>query len=151
MFHREKVERQFKPLYRDFQLGLTTWSPLASGILTGKYNEGIPGGSRLDLEGYEWLRKQLEGEDGEAKLDKVRQLTALADDELDCTMAQLALAWCVANTDVSTVITGASRPEQVEQNMQALEVAHALTPDLMERIESILDTQPEPIPNWRHM
>jgi len=150
MFHREKVERQFRPLYRDFQLGLTTWSPLASGILTGKYNDGIPEGSRLDLEGYEWLRKQLEGEGGEAKLDKVRQLTAIAENELDCTMAQLALAWCVSNTDVSTVITGASRPEQVEQNMQALEVAHALTPDLMERIEDILDTKPDPMPNWRY-
>ncbi len=151
MLHREKVERQFKPLYRDFELGLTTWSPLASGILTGKYNDGIPEGSRLDLEGYEWLRKQLEGEAGERKLKTVRQLTALAEDELDCTMAQLALAWCISNTDVSTVITGASRPEQVEQNMQALEVAHALTPDLMERIEAILDNKPDPIPNWRYM
>jgi len=149
MLHREKVERQFKPLYRDFTLGLTTWSPLASGILTGKYNDGIPDGSRMDLDDYAWLRERLESDEGQRQLDKVRRLMPIAD-ALDCTMAQLALAWCVSNTDVSTVITGASRPEQVEQNMEALEVAHALTPDLMERIEDILDNKPDPMPNWRY-
>ena len=149
MFHREKVERDFLPLYRDFQLGLTTWSPLASGILTGKYNDGIPEGSRMDLEGYAWLRKQLESEEGQQRLEKVRQLTAIAD-ELDCSMAQLALAWCASNPNVSTVITGASKPSQVEQNMKAIEVANALTPDVKEHIESILDNRPDPLTNWRY-
>ncbi len=149
MLHRTKVERDFLPLYRDFQLGLTTWSPLASGILTGKYNDGIPEGSRMDLEGYEWLRQQLEGEAGQAKLEKVRQLTTIAD-ELGCTMAQLAIAWCAANPNVSTVITGASKPSQVEQNMHAMDFVSALTPDVKAHIEDILDNRPDPHRNWRH-
>ena len=149
MLHRTKVERDFLPLYRDFQLGLTTWSPLASGILTGKYNDGIPEGSRMDLEGYEWLRQQLEGEAGQAKLEKVRQLTTIAD-ELGCTMAQLAIAWCAANPNVSTVITGASKPSQVEQNMHAMDFVSALTPDVKAHIEDVLDNRPDPHRNWRH-
>ena len=148
MLHRNKVEREFAPLYRDFQLGLTTWSPLASGILTGKYNDGIPEGSRMDLDKYSWLRQRLESEKGQAQLEKVRQLMPVAD-ELDCTMAQLALAWCLLNENVSTVITGASRPEQVEQNMQALDVVERITPEVETRIAEILDNAPEPPTNWR--
>nr|WP_243664858.1 aldo/keto reductase [Rhodothermus marinus] len=148
MFHRVRVEREYAPLYRDYGLGLTTWSPLASGILTGKYNEGIPEGSRMSLPGYEWLRKRLESEEGRRQIEKVRRLMPIAE-ELGCTMAQLAIAWCLKNPHVSTVITGASRPEQVHQNMQALEVAQRLTPDVMERIEAILENRPEPEINWR--
>ena len=148
MFHRDKVEREFAPLYRDFQLGLTTWSPLASGILTGKYNDGIPEGSRMDLDKYSWLRKRLKSDEGQAQLEKVRQLTPVAR-KLDCTMAQLALAWCLLNEHVSTVITGASRPAQVEQNMQALDVVERITPEVQTRIASILDNEPASPTNWR--
>lgn len=150
MTHRQKVEHDYQPLYRDFDLGLTTWSPLASGILTGKYNDGIPEGSRLDLDKYAGLRKRLESEGGQRQLEAVRQLTPIAESELDCTMAQLALAWCLKNEHVSTVITGASRPEQVHENMEALEVAERLSPGHMARIEDILDNAPTAPTNWRN-
>ncbi len=148
MLRRERVEKEFARLYDDVGLGLTTWSPLASGVLTGKYNDGIPTGSRLDTEGYGWLKKRIEGEEGEAALDKVRHLQPVAEG-LGCTQAQLALAWCLKNPNVSTVITGASRPEQVEENMQALDVADRLTPQVMERIEEILDNRPRSRPTFR--
>ena len=148
MFHRDRVEKEYAALYDDLGVGLTVWSPLASGVLTGKYNDRIPNGSRLDLEGYEWLREQLESEEGQQRLEKVRELTGIAD-KLGCSMAQLALAWCLSNPDVSTVITGASKPEQVEQNMRAMEVVPLLTPEVLDRIERILDNAPEPEPNFR--
>ncbi|MCB1181886.1 aldo/keto reductase [bacterium] len=148
MFHRERVEAEYARLYDDIGLGTTIWSPLASGILTGKYNDGIPAGSRLSLENYQWLRPQLESPEGARKIAKVRELTQVAA-ELGCTMAQLAIAWCLTNDDVSTVITGASRAEQVTENMKALRVAEDLTPDVLERIESILDNRPAGEKNWR--
>jgi voltage-dependent potassium channel beta subunit len=141
MLHRDKVEKEFLPLYRDFQLGLTTWSPLASGFLTGKYDDGVPEGSRADLEEYSWLKKRLESEVWQEHLEKIRKLEPVADD-LGVSRAQLALAWCLTNDDVSTVITGASRPEQIEQNMQAIEVADDLTDDVMAQIDEILDNDP---------
>ena len=150
MFCREKVETEFAPLYDEIGLGTTIWSPLASGILTGKYNDGIPEGSRMSLENYQWLRPELESDAGKAKIQKVRLLMPLAA-ELGCTMAQLAIAWCIANDDVSTVITGASRPEQVTENMTALKIAEELTPDLLESIEVILDNRPKGEQNWRGM
>jgi voltage-dependent potassium channel beta subunit len=143
MFHRERVEVEYQPLYANYGLGTTIWSPLASGILTGKYNDGIPEDSRMNLEGYEWLREQLESERGQKRLEKVRALTAIAD-TLDTNMARLALAWCLKNPDVSTVITGASRVEQVYDNMKALDVVDRLTGDVMAEIEEILDNKPEP-------
>ena len=146
MFHREKVEREFAPLYDDLGLGTTTWSPLASGVLTGKYNDGIPDDSRLATEGYEWLREAVLQTD---RLEKVRALTEIAE-EVDCTTAQLALAWCLQNPNVSSVITGATKPHQVEENMQALDVANRLTPETMDRIEDILDNRPTPPKNWRN-
>lgn len=148
MFHRARVESEYAPLYREFGLGTTIWSPLASGFLTGKYNRGIPEGSRLDMEGYEWLKRELESEEGQAKINKVRQLEPLAA-ELDCTMAQLAIAWCLKNPNVSTVITGASRVEQVHENMKTLELSEKLTPEILERIETILENRPEPLPDYR--
>lgn len=148
MFHRERVEQEYARLYQDIGLGTTIWSPLASGFLTGKYNQGIPEGSRLSMEGYEWLRKQLESETGRKQLEMVRQLATVAED-LDCSVAQLAIAWCLKNPHVSTVITGASRPQQVHENMKALEVARQLDAGVMERIESILDNKPEPLANFR--
>ena len=140
MFHRDRVEREYAPLYADYGLGTTIWSPLASGILTGKYGQGIKDG-RLSLPGYEWLRKRYETPEGRSRIEKVEQLRPVAKD-LDCTLAQLALAWAVANPNVSTVITGASRPQQVTENMKALEVAKQLTPDVMERIEAVLANKP---------
>lgn len=149
MFHREKVEKDFKRLYDEIGLGTTIWSPLASGLLTGKYNDGIPEGSRLSLEKYEWLRKNLiESESGRRQLEKVKQLVPVAE-ELEISMPQLALAWCLRNPNVSTVITGASKPEQVEQNMQALDAVPKLTGDVMKRIEDILDNKPEPEKDFR--
>ena len=146
MFHRERVEREYAPLYEDMGLGTTIWSPLASGLLTGKYNDGIPAGSRLATEGYEWLQDHVLVEE---RLEKVRQLSEVADD-LDCRTAQLALAWCLQNDDVSTVITGASKPHQVEENMQALDVADQMDADVKARVDSILDNEPDPPPNFRH-
>lgn len=149
MFRREKVEKEFAPLYDEIGLGTTIWSPLASGLLTGKYNDGVPEGSRLSLDKYDWLReKLLETESGRQKLNKVEQLAGVAD-EAGIPMPQFALAWCLKNEDVSTVITGASKPEQVQQNMKAIDMVDQMTPDIMERIEEILDNKPEPATNFR--
>lgn len=138
MFVRERFEKEYAPLYKELGYGTTIFSPLASGLLTGKYNDGIPADSRASLQGYEWLQRGITPE----RIEKVRQLQPLAA-ELDCTLAQLALAWCLKNPNVSTVITGASRPEQVTENMRALEVAPKLTSDVMERIEAILGNTPD--------
>lgn len=148
LFHRQRVESEYARLYESFGLGLTTFSPLASGLLTGKYNEGVPRGTRFATEGYEWLRRRLESAEGQAQVGAVRRLTPLAE-ELGGSMAQLALAWCLKNPNVSTVITGASRPEQVEQNMRALDLVDRLTPEVMERIEEIVDNRPKPLPDAR--
>ena len=145
MMHRDRVEVEYDPLYRDFGLGTTIWSPLASGLLTGKYNDGIPEDSRLATEGYEWLQERVLAED---RIEKVRKLTELADD-LGCTTAQLAIAWCLTNPNVSTVITGASRPSQVEENMQALGVVDVIDTDTRVRVESILDNAPDQPRDWR--
>ena len=140
MFHRDRVEREYAPLYADYGLGTTIWSPLASGVLTGKYAQGIKDG-RLSLPGYEWLRERYETPDGRSRIEKVERLRPIAK-ELDCTLAQLALAWAVSNPHVSTVITGASRPEQVTENMKALDIAGHLDAQVMERIEQVLENKP---------
>ncbi len=149
MFHRERVEKEYAALYDDIGLGTTTWSPLASGVLTGKYNEGIPEGSRLSLPQYKWLRESIQGDPGfPDKIGKVRELSALAAD-LGGTMAQLAVAWCAANPRVSTVITGASRAAQVTENMAAIELLPKLTPEVMARIEGILGNAPKAEKDFR--
>lgn len=137
MFHRERVEKEYRRLYTEIGLGTTIWSPLASGLLTGKYNNGVPQGSRLSLPGYEWLREQLLGDKGQKSIERVRKLTSVAE-ELGGSTTTLALAWCLKNPNVSTVITGASRPEQVTENMKAIELLSLLTSDVMETIEGIL-------------
>ena len=139
MLWRDRFEKEYASLYRDLGYGTTIWSPLASGLLTGKYNDGVPEGSRASLQGYEWLKRQLMRPE---RLAKVRELKAVAD-ELACTQAQLALAWCLKNPDVSTVITGASRAEQVHENMKALDVVPKLTDEVMQRIDEILDNKPQ--------
>jgi voltage-dependent potassium channel beta subunit len=133
LLHRERVEQEYARLYEDYGLGLTTWSPLASGLLTGKYNDGVPPDSRAALKGYEWLGESVRDAD---KLRRVRELAPIARD-LGCTTAQLALAWCLKNPRVSTVITGASRPAQVTENMKALDVLARITPEVMARIEAV--------------
>lgn len=141
MFAREKVEREFAPLYREFGLGTTVWSPLASGLLTGKYNDGDPGGTRISLSNYEWLRDQFETDEARRRLTKVKQLAQVAND-LGTTLPQLGLAWCLRNPNVSTVITGASKPEQVRENMKAGDLADRLDDSVWQRIESILQNRP---------
>jgi voltage-dependent potassium channel beta subunit len=133
LFERRRVEREYARLYEDIGLGLTTWSPLASGLLTGKYVDGIPEGSRLSLPGYEWLRDAVLDERRNAQ---VRDLMAVAD-RLGVTMAQLAIAWCATNPHVSTVITGASKPEQVVENMGALDALERITPEVKAEVEAI--------------
>ena len=130
---RQRVEREYARLYEDIGLGLTIWSPLASGLLTGKYIDGTPEGSRASLPGYEWLQDRLTDESQNAK---ARQLKQVADD-LGCDMAQLALAWCVRNPHVSSVITGASSLDQLSSNLGALEVLPLITDDVAERLDAI--------------
>jgi voltage-dependent potassium channel beta subunit len=134
LLHRDRVEREYARLYADIGLGTTIWSPLASGLLTGKYNDGIPAGSRGTVKGYEWLAERLSNR---AQIAVVKRLGPIAAD-LGCTLAQMSLAWCLKNPHVSTVITGASRPAQVTENMKALDVAPKLTPEVMARIEAAL-------------
>ena len=148
MFRRERVEKEYAALYRELGMGTTIWSPLASGVLTGKYNEGIPAGTRLALPGYEWLRDSALGDRAAERIDKVRVLSGIAR-ELDCTMAQLAVAWCLRNPNVSTVITGATHPKQVRENMDSLTVVGRLASDVMDRIEGVLQNKPRPPQDFR--
>ena len=134
LFHRERVEREYASLCRDPGIGLTTWSPLASGLLSGKYNDGIPAGSRATIKGYEWLAERIVDP---VKIAQVRSLAPIAAD-LNCTLAQLALAWCLKNPRVTTVITGASRPSQVVENMLCLAVVPKLDAEIMARIDDIV-------------
>lgn len=133
LFARDKVEREYARLYEDLGLGLTTWSPLASGLLTGKYLDGVPQGSRAQLPGYEWLRAGLTDPE---RNEQVRRLGGIAG-RLDCTLAQLAIAWCAVNPNVSTVITGASRVQQVQENLAAIDVMAQLTPEVLQEIDVV--------------
>jgi voltage-dependent potassium channel beta subunit len=139
LFARHRFSSEYERVYRDYGYGTTIWSPLASGLLTGKYNQGIPEGSRGALEGFGWLHDQLTDKE---RIAKVQALEPLAK-ELGCTLSQLALAWCLKNPYVSSVITGASRVEQVYENMKAAEVAPKLTPEILERIDQIFGVKQE--------
>jgi voltage-dependent potassium channel beta subunit len=139
MFHRHRVELEYKPLYEKYGLGTTIWSPLASGILTGKYNDKFVGGTRLSLEGMEWLKDSALTEE---RVAKVKSLAVIAN-ELNTSLPELALAWCMKNPQVSTVIMGASTENQVSQNLGALHIVEKLTPDVMEKIENILHNKPQ--------
>ena len=134
LFIRDRVEQEYAPLYDDPGLGLTIWSPLASGLLTGKYNDGVPDDSRLALEGYEWLREAIAND---SWLDKARRLQAVADD-LGCSMTHLAIAWCLTNPRVSTVILGASRLSQLEENLEALDAVPLLDDEVQGRLREIV-------------
>ena len=135
LFERARLEGDYVRFYREYGYGTTTWGPLASGLLSGKYQKGIPKDSRGALKGYDWLRDHLTDQ---AKLAKVAALEPIAK-ELGCTLPQFALAWCMKNPFVSTVITGATRVEQVNENMKAVEVAPKITQEIMERIDAIFE------------
>jgi len=138
IFHRDRVEKEYASLYNvdNVGLGTTIWSPLASGLLSGKYNNGIPDDSRVNLPGYEWLKEMLLSPSWQSRLEAVRQLSKVADD-LGTTMPRLAIAWCLKNPHVSTVITGASKVSQVTENMEAIKVVPQLTDDVMKQIDDI--------------
>lgn len=138
MFCRDKVEVEFSQLYKTVGLGTTIWSPLASGVLTNKYLNKFPEGTRLGMDGLEWLKeKNLTTE----KLEKVRQLNRIAE-QLDLTLAQLGLMWCLKNENVSTVILGASQRIQLEENLAVLNLTDKLTDDVMQSIELVLNNKP---------
>jgi voltage-dependent potassium channel beta subunit len=137
LFERHKVEVDFAPLYDSIGLGTTTWSPLASGLLTGKYKAGVPKGSRLEMPNYQWLRKNIEKSMQEGRAQKVENLGQLASD-LGVSLPAFSLAWCLKNPHVSSVITGASRAAQVTENFKALEAVPKLSDDVMKRVEAIL-------------
>ena len=137
MFHRHRVEVEYAPLYDEAGLGTTIWSPLASGLLTGKYDRGMVEGTRASMPGMEWLRESLVGEAARPRVEVVKRLKPIAD-ALGCTRAQLAIAWCLRNPRVSSVITGATRAEQVRENLGALAVAEKLTDGVMREIDALL-------------
>lgn len=139
LLEREKVEKDYYHIYRTVGLGTTIWSPLASGLLTGKYNDGIPEDSRFSLQGFEWLKDRYAVDE---KLKKVRQLTDYAK-ELGTSTGILSIAWCISNPNVTTAILGATRREQLEENLKALDLLPQLTPDVLQRIEDIMQTKPD--------
>ena len=139
LFEQGRMQGDYVRFYKEYGYGSTIWSPLASGLLTGKYNNGIPADSRGALKGYEWLKNNLTNEQ---KLAKVAELDLIAK-ELECKLSQLALAWCLKNPFVSTVITGASRVEQVHENMKAADVVDKITPELLEKIDAIFGAKKE--------
>jgi voltage-dependent potassium channel beta subunit len=136
MLVRERVEQHLMPIYTELGYGMTVWSPLASGLLTGKYNNGIPVESRLAIKDYEWLRDEILIPEHIAKVKQLQEVSA----DLGCSLAQMSLAWCLKNSNISTVITGASNITQIKENMQAVEVVPKLTSEVMARIDEILQS-----------
>ncbi len=139
LFNREKMENDFTRIFRDIGMGTTIWSPLASGLLTGKYNDGIPDGSRMSIEGFDWLKEKVIVED---KIQKVKRLKLLAD-ELNTSLATLSIAWCIRNPNVTTAILGATTKDQLQQNLNALDFYPRLTDDVMKRIDDLMRTKPK--------
>ena len=137
LLDRKRFEVEYDPIFRRYQMGTTIWSPLASGALTGKYLDGIPEGSRATLKGYEWLKKHMiDSERGQARMDKVRNLKPIAD-ELGVSLSKMSIAWCLLNPNVSTVILGASKVDQLKENIEALEVVPLLTEDVQRKLAGI--------------
>ncbi len=149
LFCRNRVEVEYKQLYEEMGLGTTTWSPLAGGILTNKYSEGIPDGSRFSLEKYSWLReKRLDTPEGRDKVAKSVKLKKIAS-QMGVTLPRMAIAWCLKNPNVSSVILGASKPEQLRENLKAPEVLPLLTEDIIKQIEEVVDNKPSGEKDWR--
>ena len=138
LFERNKIENEFLMVFKTVGMGTTIWSPLASGLLSGKYNDGIPDDSRFGLQGFDWLKDRWMKDE---MLNKVKALSSLAK-ELGISMAQLSIAWCIKNPDVTTAILGASRKEQLLENLGSLEAAEKLNAEIMQRIEDIVKTKP---------
>lgn len=138
LFERDKVEKDYLEVFKNVGLGTTIWSPLASGLLTGKYNNGIPEGSRLAIEGFDWLKERLIMEE---KIEKVKQLQELAN-ELGCSLPALSIAWCIKNPNVTTAILGATRKEQLLDNLTALQAVELLNTEVLQKIESIMQNKP---------
>ena len=138
LFERNKIENEYLMVYKTVGLGTTIWSPLASGLLSGKYNNGIPSDSRLAIPGFEWLRDRLIQDQAVAKAVKIGELAS----ELSITPSQLSIAWCIKNPNVTTAILGATKKEQLLENLAALSVVEKLTPDVMKQIEAIVQTKP---------
>ena len=137
LLDRRRFEVEYDPIFRRYQMGSTIWSPLASGALTGKYLEGIPEGSRASLKGYEWLKKHMiESDRGQARMEKVKKIMPIAE-ELGVSLSKLAIAWCLLNTNVSTVILGASKVEQLKENIESLEVVPMLTEEIQRKLSNI--------------
>lgn len=136
LLSRQRVEEEYQRVYETVGIGTTIFSPLATGFLTGKYNNGIPADSRANLPGYEWLKERLMGERGQVRLNAIRQFAQIAD-EIGTSLAHMALAWCLKNPNVSSVIMGASKPEQVTDNIKALEALPLLTDEVMQKINSV--------------
>ena len=143
MFNRMKMEKEYLGLFDSEGMGTTIWSPLASGVLTGKYNSGVPKGSRMSLPEYKFLRDKLESKEGSDRLNKVKRLGKVAD-RLGVSLAQLSLAWCLKNKNVSTVILGATNTKQLDENLKSIQYKDLLTDSVMGRIESILKNMPAP-------
>lgn len=147
LFERQKIEVEYAPLYDLMGLGTTVWSPLKAGVLTGKYNNGFPADSRMNLPGCEWLKAEWDSEEGERQIAKVRQLSAFAD-EVGLPVHHLAILWCLSNPRVSSIILGASRPAQLADNLKALQSKDKLTPEVIARIEEIMDSKPVAPPRY---
>jgi len=139
LFHREKMESEFLKIFRDIGMGSTIWSPLASGLLTGKYNNGIPEGSRMSIPGFDWLKEKVIVEE---KIEKVKKLKPVAD-KLGSNLASLSIAWCIKNPDTTTAILGATNKEQLKQNLEALKLLPLLSEDILNEIEDIVQTKPK--------
>jgi voltage-dependent potassium channel beta subunit len=138
LFHRNKIENEFLQIFKTVGMGTTIWSPLASGLLTGKYNDGIPDGSRMSVKGFDWLKDKTLTED---RLKKVKKLKPIAD-KLDTSLAALAIAWCIKNPNVTTAILGATKKEQLAENLKALDIYPKLSAEFMQEIETIIQTKP---------
>lgn len=143
LFERYKIEVDYYIIFKNIGMGTTIWSPLASGLLTGKYNDGVPEGSRLALEGFDWLKDRTLSEE---RIGRVRELDNIAK-ELGTSLATLSIAWCISNPNVTTAILGATKEEQLKENLKALDVLPKLTPDVLERIDETMQTKP-PMPQW---
>jgi aryl-alcohol dehydrogenase-like predicted oxidoreductase len=139
LFEREKMEKDYLDVFRNVGLGTTIWSPMASGLLTGKYNDGIPKNSRFALQGFDWLKERWMLEDNMKKVKKLAELS----NKMGVSLATLSIAWCIHNPNVSTAILGATKKQQLIENLKSLEVVKMLTPEIMEKIDGIMKNKPK--------
>ena len=138
LLERNKMEKDFLPLFKNYGMGTTIWSPLASGVLTGKYLKGIPKGSRMELESLSWIKDKVWTPENQEKVSALNELA----NELNVSLTNFSLAWCLKNPNVSSVILGATKVEQLQENLKSLEVLPLLTNEVMERVEDIMGTKP---------